>query len=259
MYMAEKLKQSHGWQYVDDRYPVVRAPGSPDMTTAGMRGSSSTTGPAAAGREPLSLGHQRRRIQAARGLLHGKGLKFGIHLLRGIPRQAVDRENTPILGTNLHAADIADQKNTCPWNSDMYGVDMSKPGAQEYYDSVFALAASWGVDFVKVDDLAARTHRPRSRRSAKRSTNAAARSSSARSPGGRPWPRARSTRCQHVADQRRLLGPVAALNDQFNGRRLDAFRGPGHWPDADMLPLGAIRQCRQATPATHSLRTSSGR
>ncbi|MGA2230234.1 MAG: hypothetical protein ABSH22_04980, partial [Tepidisphaeraceae bacterium] len=41
--------------------------------------------------------------------LHAKGLKFGLHLLRGIPRQAVDRDNTPILGTNLHAADIADK------------------------------------------------------------------------------------------------------------------------------------------------------
>lgn len=85
--------------------------------------------------------------------LHAKGLKFGLHLLRGIPRQAVDRDNTPILGTNLHAADIADKVNVCRWNGDMYGVDMSKPGAQEYYDSVFALMASWDLDFVKVDDL----------------------------------------------------------------------------------------------------------
>ena len=35
----------------------------------------------------------------------------------------------------------------------MYGVDMRKPGAQDYYDGVFAEYARWGVDFVKVDDL----------------------------------------------------------------------------------------------------------
>ncbi len=85
-------------------------------------------------------------------LLHAKGLKFGVHLLRGIPRQAVEN-NVPILGAETHAADIADKQSICRWNTDMYGVDMTKKGAQEYYDSVFALLASWEVDLVKVDDL----------------------------------------------------------------------------------------------------------
>src|SRR4029079_18009585 len=91
--------------------------------------------------------------------VHSKGLKLGIHLMRGIPRQAVDRDNSPILGTNFKAADIADKKSLCFWNTDMYGVDMSKPGAQEYYDSVFALMASWDLDFVKVDDLSSPYHK----------------------------------------------------------------------------------------------------
>src|ERR1019366_1339149 len=85
--------------------------------------------------------------------VHTKGLKFGIHLMRGIPRQAV-RENLPVAGSAARAADIADRIHTCEWISDMYGVDMSRPGAQAYYDSAFALIASWGVDFVKVDDIA---------------------------------------------------------------------------------------------------------
>ena len=85
--------------------------------------------------------------------VHAKGLKFGIHIMRGIPKQAV-RDNTAILGTDARAADIANTRSTCPWNPDMYGVDMSKPGAQAYYDSLFELYASWGVDFVKVDDIA---------------------------------------------------------------------------------------------------------
>ena len=84
--------------------------------------------------------------------VHSLGLKFGLHLMRGIPRQAVNA-NTPIKGTRYTAADIADTNNICKWNSDMYGVDMTKPGAQEYYNSVFELLASWGLDFVKVDDL----------------------------------------------------------------------------------------------------------
>ena len=62
-------------------------------------------------------------------------------------------QTRPILGTDARAADIANTSSTCPWNPDMYGVDMSKPGGQEYYDSLFDLYASWGVDFVKVDDI----------------------------------------------------------------------------------------------------------
>ena len=81
------------------------------------------------------------------------GLKFGIHIMRGIPRQAVHGD-TPILGTQKTARDIADENSICPWNTDMYGVDASKKGAQAYYDSLLALYASWGVDFLKVDDIA---------------------------------------------------------------------------------------------------------
>jgi hypothetical protein len=80
--------------------------------------------------------------------VHGKGLKFGIHIMRGIPRQAVN-ENTPIWHSQYHAAEIADRTHVCEWNPDMYGIDMSKPGAQDYYDSIAALYASWGVDFVR--------------------------------------------------------------------------------------------------------------
>ncbi|HKE94738.1 MAG TPA: hypothetical protein VKB34_10555 [Povalibacter sp.] len=84
--------------------------------------------------------------------VHALGLKFGVHLMRGIPRLAVAR-NLPIHGGSGRARDIADATSVCPWNPDMYGVDMTRPGAQEYYNSVFALLASWGVDFVKMDDM----------------------------------------------------------------------------------------------------------
>nr|WP_297660595.1 hypothetical protein [uncultured Prevotella sp.] len=36
-----------------------------------------------------------------------------------------------------------------------YTVDASKPGAQEYYNSIFDMYAEWGVDFIKIDDLSA--------------------------------------------------------------------------------------------------------
>ena len=77
--------------------------------------------------------------------------------MHGISRQAVN-QNPPIKGTTSHAADIADTKSTGSWNPDMYGVDMTKAGAQEYYDSLMELCASWNVDFIKVDDLSRPYH-----------------------------------------------------------------------------------------------------
>ena len=91
--------------------------------------------------------------------VHSKGLKFGIHIMRGIPRQAVER-NLPIRGTSYHAADVADKDNGCRWNPDMWGVDTTKPGSQVYYDSIADLYASWGVDFIKADDMGSHLYQP---------------------------------------------------------------------------------------------------
>ena len=86
------------------------------------------------------------------GAVHRAGLKFGLHLMRGIPRAAVEK-NTLIKGTDIRARDIANTEDTCPWCPDNYGIDMEKPGAQKYYNSVIELVASWGVDFIKYDDI----------------------------------------------------------------------------------------------------------
>jgi alpha-galactosidase len=84
--------------------------------------------------------------------IHSLGLKFGLHLLRGIPWKAAD-ENLKIKGTAIGAGSIAQPDKGCDWYDGFYGVDMGKPGAQEYYNSVFQLFAEWGVDFVKADDM----------------------------------------------------------------------------------------------------------
>ncbi|MCF6332018.1 MAG: glycoside hydrolase family 27 protein [Draconibacterium sp.] len=83
---------------------------------------------------------------------HELGLKFGIHLMRGIPRFAVER-NLPIEETKYFASNIADTVNICTWSPLNYGVDMDKPGAQEYYNSVINQMAKWKVDFIKYDDI----------------------------------------------------------------------------------------------------------
>jgi hypothetical protein len=83
---------------------------------------------------------------------HKHGVKFGVHIMRGIPRKAVEL-NTPIKGTRYLARDIADTSSICVWCSLNYGVNMSKPGAQEYYDGFVRQLADYGVDFIKADDI----------------------------------------------------------------------------------------------------------
>jgi alpha-galactosidase len=177
--------------------------------------------------------------------VHSKGLKFGIHLMRGIPRQAV-RANTPVKGTDLRAADIAVTTSTCKWNPDMFGVDATKPAGKAYYQSLFALYASWGVDFVKVDDLsrpydAVQLAEVEAIRSAIDTCGRPMVFST--SPGETPLAQG-----VHVAAHANLW----RISDDFwdkwpellsQFKRLDNWtphRAPGAWPDADMLPLGII-------------------
>lgn len=84
--------------------------------------------------------------------VHSLGLKFGIHIMRGIPRRSAYMR-TKIKGTNVTANKIANPNSICFWNPDMYGVNPKAEGAQEYYDSLMELYASWGVDYIKCDDI----------------------------------------------------------------------------------------------------------
>ncbi|PVM85041.1 alpha-galactosidase [Caulobacter radicis] len=176
--------------------------------------------------------------------VHALGLKFGVHLMRGIPRAAV-KANLPVLGTSIRAADVADTSSVCSWNPDMYGVDMRKAGAQAYYDSVFRLFAQWGVDFVKMDDMS----RPYDAHAAEIEAAHKAIKASGRpmilslSPGETPVPRAEHVR--RFAQMWRISDDFwdewSMLEAQFTRlENWNAFRAPGAWPDADMLPLGRL-------------------
>jgi hypothetical protein len=77
--------------------------------------------------------------------IHSKGLKFGIHIMRGVPIVAVER-GLPIKGTKVTAKDIYSPADQCRWLRDMYTIVPDKVGSQEYYNSIFELYASWGLD-----------------------------------------------------------------------------------------------------------------
>ena len=237
-YMAKNLK-AHGWNYVviDIQWYEPLAHTENYRRGAGLVSDANGRLHPAPNRFPLTA--DTGSFKPIADYIHARGLKFGLHLMRGIPRQAVDRDNAPILGTPYHAQDIADRNNVCFWNTDMYGVDMSKPGAQEYYDSVFALLASWDLDFVKVDDLSGHNAEIEAIRKAIDKTGRPIVFSV--SPGG-----GNNDNVATNANMWRISGDFwdnwPALYAQF-ARVRDAtpFRGAGHWPDADMIPFDHIR------------------
>lgn len=250
-FMAKSLRQ-HGWRYivVDIQWYEPNANGFDYRTGAKLEMDANGRLQPATNKFPSAANG--KGFKALAEYTHRKGLKFGVHLMRGIPRQAVEAK-LPILGTKYTAADIADMKATCPWNSDMYGVDMSKPGAQEYYNSVFRQMAGWGIDFVKVDDLSEPYH-TQEIEGIRNAIDASQRPIVfSTSPGATPL--VDGSHVSAHANMWRISGDFwdnwPQLLSQF--KRLKdwtPYRGPGHFPDADMLPIGVLQMGRTKTHFT---------
>ena len=183
--------------------------------------------------------------------VHSLGLKFGIHIMRGIPRQAVHR-NTPIKADGITARDIALQFSICPWNTDMYGVNYETKGAQEYYNSLFELYASWGVDYVKCDDISNTEFLKDDPYSARKEIEMIRKAIDkcgrdivlSLSPGPAPvWEH------EHLAanaNMWRMTGDFwdswDKLYDMFDKcHAWENYVQEGAWPDCDMLPIGRIQ------------------
>ena len=178
--------------------------------------------------------------------VHSLGLKFGIHIMRGIPRQAV-HNNLKILGSDKTARQIAKTGSICVWNSDMYGVDPEKDGAKEYYDSIMKLYASWGVDFIKCDDICREL--PHEESEMKMLCNAVKNCGRdivlSLSPG--PALIERAELYKQVCNMWRITDDFwdqwELLYNMFERcEKWATHCGAGHWGDADMLPVGAILQ-----------------
>ena len=173
--------------------------------------------------------------------IHALGLKFGIHIMRGIPRNAVSA-NLPIEGSSFAATEAANTNSKCVWCPDMFGVNSNAAG-QAWYDSCARLWAGWGVDYIKVDDLSEPYHLAEVEM-VRRAIDRCGRSMVfSTSPGETPIGQA--TNVMTHANLWRVSGDFwdnwKSLNHEFSlGARWHDFVGPGHWPDADMLPLGHL-------------------
>lgn len=241
-YMAKNLKK-FGWQYivVDIQWyePNAKAGGYRADAELVLDGNGRLL--PAVNRFPSAAGG--KGFKPLADYIHKLGLKFGIHIMRGIPRQAV-RANLPVLGTNTKAAEIADQNNVCKWNTDMFGIDTSKPGGQEYYNSIVKLYADWGVDYIKADDMSA----PVFQENEIAALQTAIRKSGrpiilSLSPG--PAPVEQITKLRRNANLWRISDDFwdrwPDLKKQFEyARKWQNLTGPNAWADADMLPLGRI-------------------
>ncbi|MCH4239462.1 MAG: glycoside hydrolase family 27 protein [Oscillospiraceae bacterium] len=182
--------------------------------------------------------------------IHEMGLKFGIHIMRGIPRQAV-HEHLPVKGTAVTAEQVALPNSISCWNGDMYGLNPAVPEAQAYYDSIFELYASWGVDYVKVDDICNTNMYPNHPYSAEKEIEMIrhAIEKSGRSmvlslsPGPavieKAWHLEKYANMWRITDD--FWDDWKLLKGMFE--RCEVWQkhvSPGCWPDCDMLPMGRI-------------------
>lgn len=241
-YMSKNLK-AFGWEYVivDIRWYVGndKAHGYNETNPDYVLDEYGRFQPAV-NRFPSAAGG--KGFKPLADYIHKKGLKFGIHIMRGIPVEAVKRD-LPIMGSKATAKDVYSTELQCLWLRDMYTVVAGRDGAQEYYNSLFKLYASWGVDFIKVDDLSRPYHTGEVEMIRKAIALTGRKIVLSTSPGETPI--ASAPHVQEHANMWRTVDDFwdnwPMLKDHFEVfERWNKYRIPGAWPDGDMLPLGKI-------------------
>jgi len=264
-FMAKNLKQ-FGWQYVvvDFLWAYDNPPGSTVGNPFQSRLPDGSYIPwlsmdqygrllPDANKFPSSFGG--KGFKPLGDYIHSLGLKFGIHVMRGIPRQAVWAKS-PVLGANGITADmIEDTSSTCPWLNHMYGLDMQKPGAQQYLNSILKLYASWGVDFIKVDDISRPYRAPEIEGYYKAIQNSGRPIVLSLSPGETPIKD--SAHVKKYANMWRMADDFwdnwSQLLKMFDyAKTWEGVGEPGHWPDCDMMQIGKLSKRGPVGPERYS-------
>ncbi|WP_303919457.1 glycoside hydrolase family 27 protein [Draconibacterium sediminis] len=242
-YMAENLKD-YGWEYVvvDIRWFVEndKAGGYNQTDPIYVIDEYGRYQPAV-NRFPSAA--DGKGFKELAEYVHGKGLKFGIHIMRGIPKVAVENK-LPILGTDGITADqIYTTELQCTWLRDNYTIVADKPGAQEYYNSIMNMYAGWGVDFIKIDDLSRPYHQGEIELIRNAIDNCGRPIVLSTSPGATPI-----TAADHVKNHANMWRMVDDVWDTWHHftnlikvcKQWYPHIAPGTWPDCDMIPLGRI-------------------
>ncbi len=201
-------------------------------------------------RFPSALtGTQNTGFAAVAKSVHDKGLKFGIHIVRGIPRESVAK-NLPVAGSRFRAQDVADQTDACPWDPTNWGVK-DTPAGQAWYNSLVAQYAAWGVDYLKVDCISDHPFKLAEIRMIHRAIVKSGRhivlslSPGPTSPGvlkqikpyAQLW-RISDDVWDYWSNKDAWPRSLKGHFDLVSGWA--PLAGPGSWPDADMLPIGYL-------------------
>jgi len=248
-YMAEHLKK-YGWEYIvcDIQWYEPKAKNNDYNNFAPLCMDEYSRLIPAENRFPSSAENNGFKLIA--DYCHSLGLKFGIHIMRGIPRQAVHAD-TPIKNSKFSAREAAHHFSVCSWNTDMYGMKNCQ-AAQDYYNSIISMYADWGVDFIKCDDIAVTEFRrwdnPYSadyeiEMIRKAIDNTGREIVLSLSPGP-----AQTEHAQHLAENANMWRITGDFWDQWD-KLHDMFERcymwqdyvkKGAYPDCDMLPLGIL-------------------
>jgi alpha-galactosidase len=179
--------------------------------------------------------------------VHELGLKFGIHVMRGIPKLAVERD-LPVKGTRYTAKDVADLNHVCVWNPDNYGLNQAHPCAQAWYDAQVDQFAAWGIDFLKVDDMQAPFYDAEIAAYHRAIVKAERVHGHAITLSLSPGTWNNTTYLDFLRENAQMWRISDDLWDRWDDvyqqfsrlARWAPLQRTGHWADADMLPLGHI-------------------
>lgn len=182
-------------------------------------------------------------FKAIADAIHKMGLKFGIHIMRGVPKSVVGSsyklkgsESTP------WSSVYNGTTSPCTWLKDNLLVRNNEAG-QLYYNSIMDLYAEWGVDFLKIDDLSRPFYTDEIHMIRKAIDQTGRPIVLSLSPGKTQYVYAQE--CLDNANMWRMMDDLwdnwSAVDAVFNeAHEWSKYARPGNYADCDMLPLGQI-------------------
>ena len=175
--------------------------------------------------------------------IHSMGLKFGIHIMRGVPKSVVG-SSYKLKGSESTPWSQVYNGTTppCAWLQDNLLVRNNKAG-QLYYNSIMDLYAEWGVDFLKIDDLSRPFYTDEIHMIRKAIDQTGRPIVLSMSPGKTHYQYAQE--CLENANMWRMMDDLwdswSAVDAVFNeAHEWSKYARPGNYADCDMLPLGQI-------------------
>ena len=254
-YMADHNLQKYGWEYVvvDIRWFAEHPSVGGGAYNQNDRGRAAQCQLDEYGRYIPSprrfpscmVGGKNVGFKPMADKIHEMGLKFGIHIMRGLPKYILDNASAyKLMGSESTPWEqvYTTTRPECGWLQDNLTIRDNEFG-QLYYNSIINLYASWGVDFIKVDDISRPFHTDEIRMLRKAIDQCGRPIVLSLSPG--------KTQFNYVEECHENANMWRMMDDLWDSwRAVDAVFAEadfwskhaqvGNYADCDMLPLGQI-------------------